>query len=242
MSNEEFRRDLNNAFDAMSGATAPHLGDRVRASLAGAPRHPEPYWLAGVAAVVMAALLVGVLYVANPFRSPKGTAGGGPIPTPSSTAQPTVQPTPSEQPFTCVDHTFVTASKSTPPPLHYISALRTGTHAGYDRLTIEFANDLPASIEARYVTGTTYTLSPSGIRTVLKGQNSILIIIQESDLHTSYSGSIDIVTSYAGLVEVKRIEDFEGRVQLALGVNGASCYRVSFLPNPNRMVIDVQNS
>ena len=40
--------------------------------------------------------------------------------------------------------------------------------------------------------------------------------------------------------EVKRIEDFEGVVQLGLGVNGPACYRVSFLTNPSRLVIDVQ--
>lgn len=238
MGNDDFRRELNSAFDEVSGPPSSHLADRVRAGLAGAPRRQDPYWLAGVAAVVMAALVVGVLYVANPFKSPRNTAGGGPTPTP--TAQPSPQPTSSLQPFTCVDQTFVFKSPATPPPLDYISALRTGTHAGYDRLTVEFANGVPAPIEARYVTGTTYTLSPSGLQTTLKGQNSVLIILQGTDMHTSYSGPTDIVTGFSGLAEVKRIEDFEGRVQLAVGINGAACYRASFLTNPNRLVIDIQ--
>jgi hypothetical protein len=50
------------------------------------------------------------------------------------------------------------------------------------------------------------------------------------------------VTGYSSLAEVKRIEDFEGTVQLGLGVNGAACYHAVYLTNPNRIVIDVQVS
>jgi AMIN domain len=243
MANDDFRRDLNRVFDGMSGSPSSNLRDRVRGRLADAPRRRDPYWLAGVAAVVMAALVVGVLYVANPFRAPRNLAGGGPTPTPSAQPSPAPTPsaTPSAQPFACIDQAFVSAGAGTPPPLDYVSALRTGTHTGYDRLTIEFAQGVPTPIETRYVTGTTYTLSPSGMRTTLKGQNSVLLILHGADMHTSYSGPTDIVTGYSGLAEVKRIEDFEGTVQLAVGINGAACYRAFFLTNPNRLVIDVEN-
>lgn len=121
----------------------------------------------------------------------------------------------------------------------FIDALHTGTNAAYDRLTVEFANGVPTPIEVTIRRGTSFTMSPSGIQTNLRGENGILIVIHGADLHTSYTGSTDLVTGYPTLAEVKRVEDFEGTVQLALGVNGAGCYRTSFLSNPNRFVIDV---
>jgi hypothetical protein len=36
------------------------------------------------------------------------------------------------------------------------------------------------------------------------------------------------------------VQDFEGVVQLGLGVNGASCYRAFFLQDPARLLIDVK--
>jgi hypothetical protein len=47
------------------------------------------------------------------------------------------------------------------------------------------------------------------------------------------------VTNYTALAEVRRVQDFEGVVQLALGVNGRSCFRTLFLSSPNRLVIDI---
>src|SRR5439155_21372649 len=109
----------------------------------------------------------------------------------------------------------------------------------YDHLTVGVANVMPDDIEVSVDSGTADTLSPSGMPTTLKSSNGILVVIRGSDLHTSYSGSTEILTGYAALAEVKRIEDFEGVVQLGLGVNGPACYRVSFLTNPSRLVIDV---
>src|SRR5205807_1255979 len=102
-------------------------------------------------------------------------------------------------------------------PCAFVSALRTGTHTGYDRLTIDFSNGGPSgAVELRPQSGTTFTQSPSGMTVTLNGKNGIMVVIHGADLHSSYSGSVDIVTGYATLVEVKRLEDFEGVVQLGL--------------------------
>ena len=74
----------------------------------------------------------------------------------------------------------------------------------------------------------------------LAGKNGILVVIHNADLHTGYSGSRDIKAGYAALVEVRIVEDFEGVVQLAIGVSGATCYRAFLLASPNRLVIDIQ--
>jgi hypothetical protein len=121
----------------------------------------------------------------------------------------------------------------------FVSALRTGTHTEYDRLTIEFSNGVPSSVEVRPIRGTQFTQSPSGMEVTLKGSNGVLITIHGADLHTSYTGPTDIVTGYPRLAEVRRVQDFEGVVQLGLGVNGSGCYRAFFLANPNRLVVDV---
>jgi hypothetical protein len=149
-------------------------------------------------------------------------------------------PSPSASAFVCTSQSTQLSSNRTPPPVVYISGLRPGAHGAYDRLVIDLSNGVPADVSVTIQSGTTFTLSPSGMQTTLKGKNGILITIRGADLHTAYSGSTDVVTGYTGLAEVKRIEDFEGVVQIGLGVNGAACYHAYYLTNPNRLVIDVQ--
>jgi hypothetical protein len=191
---------------------------------------------------VIAILLVGVLVVANPLSRPSRQgpiAGTSPTPTPSApSASPT--PSPSLPAMVCTATQPVTSSSA--PAVAYIDALRTGTHSGYDRLTIEFQNGAPASFEVQPQSSTTFTQSPSGQTVTVLGSSGILITIHGADLHTDYSGPLDIKTGYAGLVEVRRVQDFEGVVQLALGVSGTGCYRVLVLSNPDRLVIDIQTS
>lgn len=247
MSNDDFRRELNSVFNEVSGSPSSNLPDRVRSAVAQPPAAREPYWLAAVAAVVIAVLVVGVLYVTGPLK-PTSSQVGGVTSTPtlsvgtSPSAQPSPSPSPSAEQFVCSGGTLHTSSNATPPPLAYVSALRTGTHAGYDRLTVEFTNGSTVAIEVSVQSGTTFTKDPSGLKTQVKGQNGILITIRETDLHTSYTGSTDIVTGYKGLAEIKQVEDFEGVVQLALGVNGPACYHAFLLTNPNRLVIDIQTA
>jgi hypothetical protein len=76
----------------------------------------------------------------------------------------------------------------------------------------------------------------------LLGSNGILVVIQSADMHTSYSGPTDLKTGNSALLEVRQVEDFEGYVQLALGISGATCYRAFVLTNPDRLVIDIQAS
>ena len=248
MGNENFRDDLNRVFDQVTGSPSPALSDRVRSAVATAPEARGPYWIAAVAAAVIAALIVGVLFVANPLRRPTAPVGTGPTSSPSVVASPSPSstPTPSAQlpTFACAQQDFVFRQTTPPqptPPVAFVSALRTGTHGTYDRITIEFGNGVPHDVQVGSPgSSTTFTMSPSGQTVTLKGDHGILVVIHGADLHTSYSGSIDIVTGYATLAEVRRVEDFEGVVQLGLGVNGAGCYRAFWLTNPDRLVIDVQ--
>ena len=208
----------------MSGTPSSTLRDRVRSSVAQAPEARAPYWIAAVAAVVMAVLIVGILFVANPLRRAPVNSG----------------PPATQSPFACASSSPI--SSSTAPAVAYINDVRTGTHSGYDRLTVEFKNGAAAEIDVSPQSGTNFTLAPSGLPATLAGQNGILVTIHGSDLPTDYSGATDIKTGYPALVEIRRVEDLEGVVQLGLGINGPACYRALPLNNPSRLVIDIQAS
>jgi hypothetical protein len=254
MSDENFRRQLNQVFDEVAGAPSSNLRDRVRNAVGSAPAARGEYWIAAVAAAVMAILVVGVLLVAGPLRGPVVPVGPSHI-TPSPSASPAAAPSPSASPaatpsnlpaFVCTSES-VASSTATPatsaPPVVFITAVRTGSHPGYDRITVEFGNGVPKNVEVSGPTsGTNFTLSPSGMQVTLKGDHGILVTIRGSDLHTSYTGPTDIVTGDPTIAEVRRVQDFEGVVQLGLGVNGAGCYRAFWLTNPDRLVIDVQGA
>jgi hypothetical protein len=235
MSNEQFRRELGQVFDEMTGSHSAALPDRVRSSLGNVPDQRGPFWIAGIAAVAIAVLVVGILMESINRQQP--SIGPGVVPSPS--ASPSGSPTPNSSlpPFVCAS----SGVGATPAaPVAFISAVRTGTHGAYDRLTVEFKNGQPTTIELRTQAGTGFTNSPKGDQVTLAGRNGILVVIHGADLHTSYSGPTDIKTGYATLVEVRQVEDFEGVVQLALGVTGAPCYRAFMLTNPDRLVIDIQ--
>jgi hypothetical protein len=246
MPNENFRRELGHVFDEMTGSPTAALPDRVRSSLAVAPEQRGPFWIAGIAAAVIAALVIAVLVVANPLNRPTTPAGPGagssPSPAASLTASPTGSPSPTADAslpaFVCAGGSAVGTSPA--PAVAFIDALRTGTHPGYDRLTIEFKNGPAGSVELQTQSGTRFTNSPKGDQVTLAGNNGILVVIHGSDLHTNYHGSTDIKTGYTALVEVRQVEDFEGVVQLALGLSGTTCYRAFSMTNPDRLVIDIK--
>jgi len=250
MPNENFRRELGNVFDEMTGSPSSALPDRVRSSLASGPEQRGPYWIAGVAATLIALVVIGVLFVGNPLnRQPnKIVPGTGPSPTASAAASPSpsssAQTTPDSSlpPFVCNSSTgFVTKATTPPqPPVAFIDQVRVGTHAGYDRVTIEFNNTDPSQVDVTPQNSPSFTQSPSGQSVTLSGSAGVLITIKGADEHTAYSGSTDIKTGYSVLVEARQVQDFEGTVQWGLGMSKPACYRAFFLTNPTRLVIDIQ--
>ena len=208
----------------------------MRSSLADVPERKGPFWLAGLAAALIAAIVVGLLVVANLNRNPTGLVPGA-LPTPSPSASPTRD---SSLPvFGCTSSGAIIDYAQAPTPAD-IDAIRAGTHPGYDRVTIEFKSGQLAGYQVNPQSGTNFTQGASGQAVRLAGANGILIILNGADLHTAYTGPTDIKTGYAGLVEIRQVEDFEGIVQLAVGVSGATCYRAFILSSPLRFIIDIQ--
>ena len=249
MSNENFRRDLNRAFDGMAGQPSSALPSRVRAAVARPAEARNYYWMAAAAACVIAALIVGVLFVANPLRRPTSNVGV-PVATPSASPSPAASPSPSPSPSPSASPTASTAPfacgttygpvTQSGPQTAYVSDVRTGSHPGYDRITITFSNGAPTSVEVKTQTNATFTKDPSGQTVTLLGDSGLLITIRGADEHTSYSGSTDFKTGYSKLVEAQQVQDFEGVVQWGIGLSGNACYRVYLLKGPDRVVIDAQ--
>ena len=248
MTREDFRRELGNAFDAISGSPSPALSDRVRSGLADVPERRGPLWIAGLAAAVIAVLVVAVLVVnplnrhqpvvpVAPATSPSASPATSPAPSPSTA--PSASPVSSLPPFVC---TSTSIAGNGAPLSAFIDRVQTGSHTGYDRLTIEFNNGQPASSDVTPQSGPTFTQGGSGQPVTLAGQAGILVTFHGADAHTSYSGPTDFKTGYPVMVEVRQVQDFEGVVQFGIGLSNTACYRAFILTSPVRLVIDVQVS
>src|SRR5258708_28189562 len=80
MDKKTFHDELNRIFDEIAGKPSPILSDRVRSSIVEAQKPRDYYWIAGVAALLIAAMVVGVMYVGNPLNR-RSTAGSNSSPT-----------------------------------------------------------------------------------------------------------------------------------------------------------------
>ena len=247
MSREDFRRELRDAFESMSGAPSPSLSARVHDALVETPSRHGPMWVAGLAAAMIAVVVVAALFIAGPLSHQQNFIPGTVIHSPGVTVSPAQTSTPltsptadTGQPFICTSSYTITKAQA--PLSALVDGVRTGTHAGYDRFTIEFQNGQPLSIELRTQKSTTFTQGASGRQVVLAGGSGILVTIHGADGHTAYSGPTDFKTGYKGLVEARQVQDFEGVVQWALGISGNGCYRAFVLTTPTRLVIDIQTS
>ena len=245
MTREDFRREIGDAFDSISGSPSPALPDRVRSALVEAPEHNDRVWIAALAAAVIAVILVGILLVGNPLnRGPlipgvgvHNTPGFPPAPVASPSPSPSASPSPQ---YICgASMGFVPQA---PTQSANINAIRTGTHDGYDRLTIEFNNGQPASIEVDPQSNTKFVTDPRGANVTLAGKVGIKVTIYVADAHTAYSGPTDIKTGFNGLIEVRELGDFEGYVTFGLGLSSPGCYRAVIMTNPTRLVIDIQTT
>ena len=237
MSNENFRRELNHTFDEMSGSPSPALRDRVRSSIAQAPEARGPFWIATVAAGVIAVLIVGVLFMANPLRRPTSNVGTG-VATASPSVSPSAAPVSNLPLFQC--GTNIGPITQDGPVTAFVSDVRIGAHPGYDRITITFSNGAPREYELKKTNNATFTEGASGRTVVLPGSAGLLIIIRGADEHTNYSGPTDFKTGYKEILEARQMEDFEGVVQWGLGLSTSACHRAFLLTNPDRLVIDIE--
>lgn len=237
MGRDDFRRELRDGFESIAGPPDASLTARVHSALVEAPERRGPVWIAALAAALIAAVIVGALFIAGPLRQQNQ------LPLPAGIATPTLTPLPTSEPtnlpaITCNNANSVATEGRVAQPIAYVNAVRTGTHTGYDRITIQFQNGLPGDIQITTQDNATFTQGASGRQIVLQGSAGLLITMHGADEHTQYTGPVDFKTNYPVLLESQQVQDFEGVVQWGLGLSRGACYRAYLLQGPLRLVID----
>ncbi len=194
--------------------------------------------LAVTATALVVASAVALVFVANgsPRPSTVRVVPADGVTRPAS--QPTQEAAGQLAAFTCAASTVPTQAAG---PSALVGALRAGSHPGYDRVVVEFVSGEPGSITISPQGRPAFTTSPRGDSVTLAGISGLHVVLHDADAHTSFAGSAALRPNGPALVEVRRLEDFEGYVGLGLGLASAQpCYRAFMLPSPTRLVIDVQ--
>jgi hypothetical protein len=163
----------------------------------------------------------------------------------STTAAPTPLPT---QPaatdlgaFSCLDHSGGTNSG----PAMQLTAVRVAHQTGFDRIVFEFAPPagatahIPAFTVSRQASAK-FIKDPSGMPVTMQGSAGLRIVLHGASGATSYNGSRDQIAKLPVVQEVEQLGDFEAVLSWGAGLSQASCIRTLELPNPTRLVIDVQ--
>ena len=121
-----------------------------------------------------------------------------------------------------------------------LTAVRTGAHAGFDRVVFDFNGPRPSVVEHRTVA---LEHCASGKPISAKGDEFLVVSMRPANAH-DYAGPRAFETP--GLSKVKSVTntcDFEAHLDFAVGYAGAGrAYTISFLDNPSRVVVDINNS
>ncbi len=192
---------------------------------------------------------------------PSETASDIPSPTPDETTPPstTPDPSPSSTPGTsateepCEEFGILEASDSDDEWFNDLAAdlwgrtMRVGTHDCYDRWVFEFAGD--GDMPGWSVTphdSNVFLGDPSGEDIEpLAGNASLEVRFAAWPDGTPlgedpFEDELQIVTSgFPAIKEARILSGFEGMTQAGIGLDRARPYRVTWLPDPGRLVIDV---
>jgi hypothetical protein len=137
----------------------------------------------------------------------------------------------------------------------YLTDVRVGTHEGYDRVVFEFAppdNGSAAFGTPRYrLSRVTPPITEDGsgrpvevdgayhAGIVFHGGTGVEFTASDpKGYKLTYTGPREIKTGYRVLAETQETGDFEATLAWAFGLNRASCWRVSVLEDPLRVVVD----
>jgi len=201
--------------------------------------------------------LIGILALAacTPAGSPPNSPGGGgssssePSPAASgaasvepsaSVAASEAEPTESLPAFACAPSVTIASTTDRAQ----ITDVRVGTHDGYDRIVFEFASGLPQTV-IKPVLAPLYA-DPSGLEVDVTG-TAFLQVVMTGGTKVSPSGGV----TYAGptnfepdfdqLAQLIEAGDFEAVSTWYLGLKTGGCIRVLTLPDPSRLVIDIEH-
>lgn len=115
--------------------------------------------------------------------------------------------------------------------------MRVGTHAGYDRLAIEFSGGMPPyRLEPHDVA--TFAGSFTGLPIAVDGNAGLILRLYNQDIPPVFAHSSNLRAGFAELKQVVVLGDFEGEADIAIGLGELQCPTVSEFGSPTRLVTD----
>jgi len=149
-------------------------------------------------------------------------------PSPSSTGQPAVTPSASDCSL----------------PGSYLTAVRVGEYASYDRVVFQFSGGLPAVTADRVAA--VYT-DPKGTPVALAGQSYLHVVFRGASgvcpqpMQRTWTGPSVLTPYYPQLLMVSAAGDFEGYLSFGIGLAAPGSYHIFTLTGPDRVVIDISH-
>ncbi|HST63869.1 MAG TPA: hypothetical protein VLM05_01660 [Mycobacteriales bacterium] len=117
-----------------------------------------------------------------------------------------------------------------------VTAVTTGSHAGFDRVVFT-STAAVSSWEVRYVTQV--TADPSGTPIPLAGAADILVVVHGTDWMAHPSAQPNLSPGLPALRQVRGAGEFEGVLSYGIGQQRKAGFRVFTLTGPDRLVVDV---
>jgi len=183
--------------------------------------------------LVMAGLLTacGTAPKFQPGGSPEPSAPS-PIVSASPSPTPVQQATPSPAPLACWPLTGGSQLNRA-----IITDVRVGTHAGYDRLVIEFGGGMPPFRLEPHDIGA-FVGSFSGDPIAVDGNAGLILRLYNQDIPPVFAHGTNLRSDFPELKQVVVLGDFEGQADVGIGLGQLQCPTVSVFDSPTRLVID----
>jgi hypothetical protein len=136
-----------------------------------------------------------------------------------------------------------------PAPAGLLQEIRTGRHAGYDRLVLEFGGVTPPTATTGYVA--VVRTDPADQPVPLRGTAFLRVALHDATLDTTprepdpadarrYTGPHRVTPNLPVLRDVAVAGDFEGVLSFGVGLARRTPVRVFTLTAPARVVLDFQ--
>ena len=119
-----------------------------------------------------------------------------------------------------------------------VTAVRVAEQVDYDRFVLQFDGPVPTYTVKRQAKPT-FPLGASGQTITLSGTYGVLVTVHSATESNTYSGSTDMSHGeFRVIKEARLVQDFEGSVSWALGLDHDACMRTFTLSSPSRLIVD----
>ncbi len=183
-------------------------------------------------------------FVLADSAAPSTPAAATPVDSARPATQPGTPPQPAADPASRQQWTAGTADRVR--TMHgpvVLSDVRVGVNQGFDRVVLEFLGSAAPGYRVEYIDRPVRQCG-SGDPTRIAGDAWLSITLRGAQAHDE-RGQVTVQQRERRLQmpivkELEMVCDFEGVVQIVLGVSSPNRYRITELQNPTRIIVDVQ--